>query len=130
MTIKQRPRPFCFTWTLGVLAALILGGGFMAAPARASAAPRPPNVLVILSDDIGWGDFGCYNPRGKIPTPHIDRLAQQGMQFTNAHTPTGLCSPTRYCMLTGNYAWRGRSPGGTWGLDMPSQILPGQKTLA
>ncbi|MCX6909299.1 MAG: sulfatase-like hydrolase/transferase, partial [Verrucomicrobia bacterium] len=60
----------------------------------------------------------------------VDRLAREGMRFTHAHTPAALCSPTRYSLLTGNYPWRGRAPGSTWGFHVPSQILPGQKTVA
>jgi arylsulfatase A len=93
------------------------------------AVPRP-NILVILTDDIGWGDYGCYNPNSKVPTPNIDRLAREGMRFTHAHTPAGLCAPTRYSMLTGNYPRRGRVPGGTWGINVPSQLKPGQETVA
>jgi arylsulfatase A-like enzyme len=89
-----------------------------------------PNILVILTDDVGWGDYHCYNPATKIPTPNIDRLAREGMRFSNAHTPAALCAPTRYAMLTGNYPWRGRSPGGTWGVNVPSQLKPGQQTIA
>ena len=89
-----------------------------------------PNVLVVLVDDIGWGDYQCYNPQGKIPSPNIDQLAREGMRFTDAHEPAALCSPSRYSILTGNYPWRGRSAGGTWGFNTPCQILPGQKTLA
>ncbi len=89
-----------------------------------------PNLLVILTDDVGWGDSQCYNAECKFPTPNIDRLAREGMRFTNAHTPAALCSPTRYSMLTGNYPWRGRNPSGTWGFNDPSQIMPGQQTLA
>ncbi|MFN9915417.1 MAG: sulfatase-like hydrolase/transferase, partial [Pirellulaceae bacterium] len=52
----------------------------------------PPNVLLILADDLGYGDVQCYNPeRGKIPTPHLDRLAVEGMRFTDAHTSSGVC---------------------------------------
>ncbi len=104
-----------------------------AMPAVAAFAENPatrPNILVILTDDIGWGDYGCYNPQSKIPSPNIDRLARDGMRFTHAHTPAGLCAPTRYAMLTGNYPWRGRSPGGTWGFNVPSQLKPGQQTVA
>ena len=89
-----------------------------------------PNILLILADDVGWGDFQCYNPGSKIRAPSIQKLADEGMRFTHAHTPAAFCSPTRYSMLTGNYAWRGRTPNGTWGFDVPSQILPGQKTVA
>jgi len=79
---------------------------------------------------VGWGDFQCYNPASKIRAPSIQKLADEGMRFTHAHTPASFCSPTRYSMLTGNYAWRGRTPNGTWGFDVPGQILPGQKTVA
>lgn len=99
------------------------------APLRAEEAPRP-NVLVILTDDIGWGDFRCYNPQGRIPSPNVDRLAREGMRFTHAHSPAALCSPTRYAMLTGNYPWRGREAAGVWGFNVPSAILPGQETVA
>lgn len=82
-----------------------------------------------MGDDIGWGDFQCYNPKGKIPTPNIDRLAREGMRFTDAHTPAALCAPTRYSVATGNYTWRGRLPGGTWGWNAAPQFQPGQKTV-
>jgi len=95
------------------------------------AAEQPkPNFLVVLTDDVGWGDYVCYNPKSKIPAPNVDRLAREGMRFTHAHTPAALCSPTRYSLLTGNHPWRGRAPGSTWGFHVPSQILPGQKTVA
>ena len=58
------------------------------------AAPHP-NIVLILADDLGYGDLGCYNDRSKIPTPRIDRLAQEGMRFHDAHTPCSVCSPTR-----------------------------------
>ncbi len=95
----------------------------------ANAAPRP-NILVILTDDVGWGDFQCYNSAGKIPSPNVDRLAREGMRFTHGHTPAALCAPTRYSMLTGNFPWRGREPGGTWGFNVPAQFRDGQKTVA
>jgi len=103
---------------------------FLLAAASAFAVPERPNILVILTDDIGWGDYHCYNTQGKILSPNVDKLANEGMRFMNAHTPAALCSPTRYSMLTGNFPWRGRAPGGTWGFNTPSQIMPGQKTVA
>lgn len=112
-----------------VLASLLLIPIVGLRAADSARAPRP-NVLIVLTDDIGWGDFSCYNPNSKLATPNVDRLAREGMRFTNAHTPAALCSPTRYSMVTGNYPWRGRAPGGTWGFHVPSQILPGQKTVA
>ena len=96
----------------------------------AKTAVTKPNILVILADDVGWGDYQCYNPHGKIVSPNVDRLAREGMQFTHAHTPAALCSPTRYSMLTGNFPWRGREPGGTWGFNVPAQFRDGQKTVA
>ncbi len=91
-------------------------------------APRP-NIIFVMADDLGWGDFQCYNASGKVPTPNIDRLAREGMRFTDAHTPAALCAPTRYAVATGNYTWRGRQAGGTWGWSQAPQFMPGQKTV-
>jgi hypothetical protein len=59
-------------------------------------ATENPNILFILADDLGYGDIACYNPKSKIPTPHIDQLATDGMRFTDAHSPSTVCTPTRY----------------------------------
>lgn len=84
----------------------------LSAPLPAADAPRPatkPNIVYMLCDDLGYGDVRCLNPeRGKIGTPHIDRLASQGMAFTDAHAGSSVCTPTRYGLLTGRYAWRTR----------------------
>ncbi len=79
----------------------------LAVAGLAHAAERP-NVVFILADDLGYGDPGCYNPESKIPTPNIDRLASQGMRFTDAHSASSVCTPTRYAFLTGRYCWRTR----------------------
>ncbi len=72
-----------------------------------------PNVVYILCDDLGYGDVQCLNPqRGKIKTPNLDRLAAQGMTFTDAHSGSSVCTPTRYGLLTGRYAWRSRLQSG------------------
>jgi arylsulfatase A len=72
-----------------------------------------PNFVIILADDLGYGDVRCYNAvDGKIQTPHIDKLASQGMRFTDSHTSSGVCSPTRYALLTGRYHWRTRLQAG------------------
>ncbi len=73
---------------------------------NAAAASDKPNIVFILADDLGYGDVGCYNAQSKIPTPHLDRLAREGMRFTDAHSPSSVCTPTRYALLTGRYAWR------------------------
>ena len=90
-----------------------------------------PNIIMILADDLGYGDVKCYNPeRGKIPTPNIDKLASQGMLFTDVHTSSGVCSPTRYTLLTGRYHWRTRLQSYVLNyLDGPL-IAPGRLTLA
>src|SRR5688572_20612057 len=77
--------------------------------ATLAAAADKPNIVVILADDLGYGDVSCYNPdRGKIKTPNIDRLAEQGLRFTDGHCSSGCCSPSRYTLLTGRYHWRSR----------------------
>ncbi len=76
---------------------------------HAADAPKPaskPNILILLADDLGYGDPGCYNPKSKIATPHIDRLAREGMRFTDAHAPGPLCHPSRYGLLTGSSPFR------------------------
>lgn len=78
-------------------------------PAQSQTSPTRPNIIFILADDLGYGDVQCLNPqRGKIPTPHLDRLASQGMTFTDAHSGSSVCTPTRYGLLTGRYSWRTR----------------------
>jgi arylsulfatase A len=65
-----------------------------------------PNIIILYADDMGYGDLGANNPVSKIPTPQLDRLAAQGMRFTDGHTSSGVCSPSRYALLTGRYHWR------------------------
>ncbi|NOR76138.1 MAG: sulfatase-like hydrolase/transferase, partial [Draconibacterium sp.] len=77
-----------------------------------------PNVIFILADDIGYGDLGCYG--GKIPTPNLDKLAENGIRFTDAHSPAALCAPSRFSMLTGSYPYRSYKAGGAWNLNSVS----------
>ncbi|MDB4473507.1 arylsulfatase [Opitutaceae bacterium] len=72
------------------------------------AAGSTPNIVFILADDLGYGDVKSLNPESKIPTPNIDRLAAEGMTFTDAHSPSAVCTPTRYAALTGRYSWRSK----------------------
>ncbi len=67
-----------------------------------------PNIVFIFADDMGYGDPRCYNPESKIPTPNMDKLAQEGMRFTDAHAASSVCTPSRYSFITGKYAWRSR----------------------
>ena len=76
-------------------------------------AAAPPNIVFIYADDMGYGDVQCLNPdRGKILTPHMDNLAAEGMIFTDAHTSSSVCTPSRYSLLTGRYNWRSERQGG------------------
>jgi arylsulfatase A len=89
-----------------------------------------PNIIYILADDMGYGDLGCNNPDSQIPTPNLDRLASQGMRFTDAHAGSSVCTPSRYNVLTGRYCWRSRLQQGiVWQWDAPL-IEPEQKTVA
>jgi arylsulfatase A len=71
---------------------------------------KKPNIILIIADDVGYGDPRCYNPAGKIPTPNIDRLAAEGIRLTDAHAPAAICTPSRYGALTGRYCWRSALP--------------------
>jgi arylsulfatase A-like enzyme len=89
-----------------------------------------PNIIYILADDLGYGDVSCYNEHSKIQTPHLDQLAAGGMKFTDAHSGSAVCTPTRYGVLTGRYAWRSRlEQGVTWSYSRPL-IDPNRLTVA
>jgi len=90
------------------------GGGNGGAKKNAKARP---NIVILYADDLGYGDLRCNNPqRCKIDTPNIDRLAQQGMRFTDAHSSSGCCSPSRYALMTGRYHWRSSLQSGIVGV--------------
>ncbi|NJM55452.1 MAG: arylsulfatase, partial [Verrucomicrobiae bacterium] len=89
-----------------------------------------PNIVLILADDLGYGDLSCYGAT-KVSTPRIDRLAKEGMRFTDAHSASAVCSPTRYGILTGRYPWR--HPALAYGVlahDAPMSIGPDEPTIA
>ena len=111
------------------LAALLLAplAGLHAADAQP---PAKPNIVLIMADDMGYGDVGCYNPKSKIPTPNMDKLAARGMRFTDAHSPSAVCSPTRYGVLTGRFCWRTRLKQGVLGGYSPPLIESSRLTLA
>lgn len=90
---------------------------------------RMPNIIFIMADDLGYGDLSCYGAE-KIKTPNIDLLAEQGIRLTDAHTPSAVCTPTRYGVLTGRYCWRGRLKSEVlWSGYDRSLIEPGRKTI-
>ncbi len=92
-------------------------------------AAERPNVIIVMADDMGYGDVGAYNPEAKIPTPHLDALAAGGMRFTDAHTASGVCTPTRYSLLTGRYHWRTRLQKGVLGGFSKPLIAEDRQTL-
>ena len=94
-------------------------------------AQEKPNIVYVMCDDLGYGDVQCLNPeRGKIPTPGVDRLASEGMIFTNAHSGSSVCTPTRYGIMTGRYSWRTRLQHGVVQGFKPCLIVEDQPTIA
>lgn len=94
--------------------------GFCCAPLAGlhAAEPTPPNVIVIFADDLGYGDLSCYGAT-KVQTPNIDQLAAEGRKFTDAHSASSVCTPSRYALMTGEYPLRALGGKGTWG-PLPS----------
>lgn len=90
---------------------------------------QKPNIVVILADDLGYGDLRSYNPQSKIPTPRLDQLAAEGLRFTDAHSPSAVCTPTRYALLTGRYPWRSRLKASVLLPYDPPLIEAGRLTL-
>jgi arylsulfatase A-like enzyme len=93
-------------------------------------AQEQPSIIYILADDMGPGDVMAYNKKGKILTPNIDRLANEGVKFMDAHTNSSVCTPTRYGILTGRYAWRTKMKQGVLGGTSPHLISTSRETVA
>lgn len=89
---------------------------------------RRPNIVIIYTDDVGYGDLSCYG--GKVLTPHLDKLAAQGIKFTNAHTTSATCTPSRYALLTGEYPWRNNTTSSIIAGDARAIITPEKSTIA
>ena len=96
---------------VGMIALTVLVG-LMGISCKKKEVIKKPNIVYILADDLGYGDVSIYNSASKIKTPHIDKLASEGMRFSDAHSPSSVCTPTRYGILTGRYCWRSRLPEG------------------
>lgn len=88
-----------------------------------------PNIVFIYADDLGYGDVGCYNPESKVPTPNLDRLAAEGMRFTDAHSPSTVCTPSRYGVMTGRMPFRLNYKGVFTGVEGPCLITGDRLTL-
>ena len=109
---------------------MLLGSWGFGLGSLANAAPAKPNFIYVLCDDLGYGDVKCLNPQGKIPTPQLDKLATGGMIFTDVHSSSSVCTPTRYGLMTGRYNWRSKLQSGVLGGLSPRLIEPGRLTVA
>ena len=89
-----------------------------------------PNIIYILADDLGYGDINSFYKKGKIKTPNIDQLANEGMMFTDAHTSSSVCTPTRYGILTGRYNWRSKLKKSVLGGNSKALISKDRTTIA
>ncbi len=107
----------------------LMVGFLLLNPCKAQQKTTPPNILIILADDLGYGDLTCYNSNSLIPTPHLNKLASEGIRLTDAYCPVSVCSPSRYALMTGNYAWRSWKKSGVMANYEPSMIESGQLTL-
>lgn len=90
---------------------------------------RKTNIVIVLADDMGWGDLGCFGAT-KIPTPRMDAIGADGVRLTNCHSASAVCTPSRYALLTGRYAWRGALTSGVLAGHSPPILEPGLPTLA
>lgn len=110
---------------------ITLSGCTLAQLATASPRSELPNVVLILADDLGYGSVGCYGaPPKLVQTPGVDRLAHEGLRFTDAHTPAAECSPTRYSLLTGRHCWRTTEDHGVLGAYNPLLLETNRMTMA
>ena len=98
---------------------------------KAKLAAEKPNIVYIICDDLGYGDIQCLNPKhGKIATPNADQLAKEGMIFTDAHSGSSVCTPTRYGIMTGRYSWRTKLQKGVVTGFAPDLIAKDRPTVA
>ncbi len=116
-----------FAHTLGIAIAFVFFVGQLAAESPTNS---KPNIVVILADDLGYGDVSPLNAESKIPTPNFARLAAEGMTFTDAHSPSAVCTPTRYSLLTGRYSWRTSLKRGVLGGYSHPLIKKDRQTIA
>ena len=111
-----------------IMGAVVLG--LLVVSLASAAQPSRPNVLLIYTDDQGYGDVSALNPKSRFQTPNLDRLVREGMAFTDAHSSDTVCTPSRYGLLTGRYSWRTRMKKGVMGAEGKGLIAEGRTTLA
>ncbi|MHC4637876.1 MAG: sulfatase-like hydrolase/transferase [Planctomycetota bacterium] len=119
-----------FLKTAGISAAVLALPGCMTNSASDNSKKSPPNIVYILADDLGYGDLSCFNSQSRIKTKYLDTLANQGMTFTDAHSGSAVCTPTRYGILTGRYCWRSRLKKGVLNGFSKHLIEPERMTVA
>jgi arylsulfatase A-like enzyme len=117
---------------LSIAAVLMFSAFSCRAASKKFAKPdeKKTNIVFILADDLGYGDVSCFNENSKINTPNIDKLASQGVMFTDAHTSSAVCTPTRYGILTGRYNWRSTLKQSVLGGYSKALIQLGRTTVA
>jgi arylsulfatase A-like enzyme len=110
------------------LAAVLFAVAALLAPVSAA---KPPHIVIVYADDLGQGDLSCYNPKAAYQTPRIDRMAAEGIRFTDAHSSSTICSPSRYSLFSGQQIYRSTGGGGGAfeGCGGPSYLKPGTVTL-
>ena len=112
---------------MNAICSMLLFSSLLILPALGA---QRPNVVYLLADDMGYGDIQKLHARGKIPTPNLNKLREAGMLFTEAHSGSSVCTPTRYGIMTGRYAWRGKLKQGVIKAYAPPLIEEGRKTVA
>jgi arylsulfatase A len=123
-------RDFIKAMGLGIASLTLPGCGGASKLSMGKPNVKKPNIIFIMADDMGYGDLGCYNKKSKIPTPNMDALAADGIRFTDAHSPSAVCTPTRYGVLTGRYCWRSSLKQGVLGGYSAALIESGRMTVA
>ncbi|MGI9551872.1 MAG: sulfatase-like hydrolase/transferase, partial [Aurantibacter sp.] len=130
MQLLSTNTPIRILLTIACLGALALSGcGQKENNSRKETSKELPNIIYVLADDLGYGDINTFNANGKIKTPNIDRLASEGIKFTDAHTSSAVCTPTRYGILTGRYNWRSSLKQGVL-TGVSKALIPNSRTTA
>ena len=127
--LRKRIHPFILRLS-GIVGHIVISVLLFIHPLQANEKDNFPNIVIILADDLGYGDVGCYNPESKISTPNLDKLASEGMKFTDAHSASTVCTPSRYSILTGRMAFRTGMRGVFAGVKGPALIEKDRLTLA
>ncbi|MFV0346680.1 MAG: sulfatase family protein [Bacteroidales bacterium] len=109
---------------------ILLVGSLAACTTENKSTDKKPNIIYVLTDDLGYGDLKCFNTDSKIKTPQLDQMAADGMIFTDAHTSSSVCTPTRYAVLTGRYNWRTKLKKGVLTGESSALLNPARETVA